>query len=249
MPKYTLLELTQRVLSSTGGDEITSISDTVESADVAKLIEDVFYNLITNQVIPEHKGLIQLTASGTTDRPTHMEIPSGVTNIQSVRYNKDESGGVDYEDIRYCDPESFIMRVSGRTSADANVQSVVDPSGPTLLIYNDRMPNYYTSFDDDFIIFDSFKNTVDSTLQQSKTLIFGTTIPTFSQQDTFVPDIDENLFPALLNEAKSWAHLEDRQQAHPKAEQNARKQRYFSQANRHNLRSEKPSRPDYGRRR
>jgi hypothetical protein len=42
--------------------------------------------------------------------------------------------------------------------------------------------------------------------------------------DTFIPQLDNNIFPLLLNEAKSLAFLELKQQPHVKAEQEIKRQ-------------------------
>ena len=53
--------------------------------------------------------------------------------------------------------------------------------------------------------------------------------------NTCTPDLDVNLFPLLLNEVKSVAHVELNQQANPKAEQMALKQKIRWQSDRHNV--------------
>jgi hypothetical protein len=72
-----------------------------------------------------------------------------------------------------------------------------------LLIRNDRMPRYYTSFDDLHIVMDAYDATTESILQESKTQAFGTTYPTFNLVDSFEPDIDDTMLPYLLAESKS----------------------------------------------
>ena len=66
--------------------------------------------------------------------------------------------------------------------------------------------------------------------------------------DSFTPDLDANLFPLLLNEAKSLAFVEIKQSSNPKAEQYARRQ-YTRWANdRSNIHEENHMKgPDYGR--
>ena len=53
--------------------------------------------------------------------------------------------------------------------------------------------------------------------------------------NAFIPDLDVNLFPLLLNEVKSVSHVELNQQANPKAEQMALKQKIRWQSDRHNV--------------
>lgn len=109
MPKLTLLDMTQRILSSMDADTVNSFSDTIESEQVAYVIRDVYYDLINNIEIPEHRKLITLTALGDTAKPSHMQIPDGIRRIDEVRYNTVKSGDTakDYNRITWMEPEAF----------------------------------------------------------------------------------------------------------------------------------------------
>jgi hypothetical protein len=89
---------------------------------------------------------------------------------------------------------------------------------------NDRQPHYAAIISNNYVVFDSFDNTQDTTLQASKVMGFGAVLPDFTMTDSFVPDMDEEQFPLLLNEAKSWAYFVLKQTAHPKAEQESKRQ-------------------------
>jgi hypothetical protein len=75
-----------------------------------------------------------------------------------------------------------------------------------------------------YVIFDSYDNTQDNTLQASKTLVYGTRVPDFLLQDNFIPDIDDQQFSLLINESKALAWVELRQMPHSKAEQEIKRQ-------------------------
>ena len=251
MPKLTLLDMTQRILSSMDADTVNSFSDTIESEQVAYVIRDVYYDIINNIEIPEHRKLITLTALGSTSTPTHMQIPDGVRRIEEVRYNQVKSGATakDYNRIYFMEPEDFLQLSLSRNSTDSTIVTVTVDGGE-VLIANNKAPDYYTTFDDSFLIFDSYDSAVDSTLQSSKFIVWAIQEPTFTMSDTFVPDLDVDCFPWLLNEAKSVAHVEINQRANPKAEQVALRQKIRWQSDRHNIassQSNKYGRVDYGR--
>jgi hypothetical protein len=84
---------------------------------------------------------------------------------------------------------------------------------------NDKAPEYYTTFDDHTLIFDSFDVAVENTLQKTKTLAYGKKDQTWTEEDDFVPFIDKEMAILLLNEAKGLAFLELKQVGHPRAEQ------------------------------
>jgi hypothetical protein len=252
MAKYTLLQIVQKVLSSVDGDEVNSISDTVEALQIAEITEDVFYNMVTNKVIPEHEQLGKLEALSDSDYPNYLKIADNISEIAEIRYNKATltSTDINYEEVYYITPSEFIRKVMTRTSSADNVDTINDINNDVpLLIYNDRHPKYWTSFDDDYLVFDSYNSDVESTLQNSKTMVIVNKVPAFTKTDTFIPDIDDNLFPILINEVKAWAYVEHKQTRHVKAEQSGRKQitNYQSQRSKSKDANRK-SRPDYGRR-
>lgn len=246
--KMTLLTMVQKILSSMSSDEVNTIADTVESMQIVDIIEDVFYNYVTNNDIPEHEELLALTALSDSAKPNYMKIPANVAKIAEVWYNKNEDSPLqlEYREIRYLNPSEFLRRNSLIDTSDANVVQVTDVSGTKLAVRNNKMPEFWTTFDDEYLVFDSYKATVDATLQTSKARAISRTVPTFTRSDAFVMDIDDNLFPVILNEAKSWAHMELKQQPHAKAEQQSRRQRARSQAERARV-TEENKRPDYGR--
>lgn len=251
MPKLTLLDMTQRILSSMDSDPVDSHTDTIESESVAYVIRDTYYDLINNINVPEHRKLVTLTALADATQPTTMQIPAAVRRIEEVRYNTVASGDTAkaYSVMGYMEPQDFLHGALMLNSDDSTVTAVT-VGGGEVLIRNDEAPTHYTSFDDDYIIFNSFDSAVDSTLQSSKFIVWAIEEPTFTMSDTFTPDLDVNLFPHLLNEAKSTAHIELNQQANPKAEQNALRQKIRWQSDKHNVASSIDNsygRPNYGR--
>ena len=59
--KRTLLEMVQSILSDMDSESVNSISDSVESEQIASVIQDTFFNLIAARDIPEHRQLNKLT--------------------------------------------------------------------------------------------------------------------------------------------------------------------------------------------
>ena len=45
MPKLTVLDMTQKILSSMDSDDVNSISDTEESLQVVDIIEDTYHDM------------------------------------------------------------------------------------------------------------------------------------------------------------------------------------------------------------
>lgn len=226
--KMTLLEIVQSILSDMDAEDVNSISDTTEATQVASIVRDTFFNMVTNRTIPEHKQLIKLTPLSSSAYPTHFQYDDN-TKIESVWYKDGDT----YETVRWLEPLDFLRHCDSRQS---NYVEVADKkAGTTIRVGTDVAPSYYTSFDDEFIIMDSYDSSVDSTLQRSKVRAYGVVPPTFDMHtDGFVPDLDANLFPYFLAEAKSTAFSLLHGGPDPKVEQAARRQKYHLQNDKHN---------------
>lgn len=223
--KYSLLELVQNVLSSLDSDEVDSIDDTAEARQVAQIVRQCYFNIVARADLPELKDLFTLTASGDNTKPVLMTFPSNVTSIDWLKYNK-KTPSLTTETFAYVTilpRQQYLDMIHSMLESEATVD-VMSHGGFDFLYRNDKNPDYCTVLSDSEIVFDSFLNTVDTTLQTSKTLCFGNTIPTFSLIDTFTPALDDQQFPLLLNEAKSMAMIELKQQPNQSAVQESRRQ-------------------------
>jgi len=221
MAKMTLLEMTQDILSDMDSDEVNSINDSVESLQVAQIIKTTYYNIIDGRDYDFLYELFQLDASGTTSRPTHMKLPENIIDLKYIKYNcktltdtKDK-----YLKIKYLMPEDFMEVVDKRDSSKSNVTVVTDPTGISINVMKDKAPEYFTSFDDENLVFDSYDSEVDTTLQNNKTQCHGKRSVVFTLSDSFTPDLPVQMFSYLLAEAKSTSFVTLKQMANAKAEQ------------------------------
>jgi hypothetical protein len=253
--KKTLLELVQDILSGLDSDEVNSISDTVESMQVARIIRRVYFDIVTRAGMPEHYGLANLEASNDTDLPVVMYVPDHVVKLEWVKYNKATATDTSFQmkPVQYLLLSDFLDLVYGFDATDTNVASYDLTSGPdtyTLQYKTDIAPSYYTSFDDRTLVFDSVDTGVETTLQSSKTTIYGRKVPAFQMSNSFVPDLDDLQFSLLANEAHSLAWTELKQSSNIKTERNA--VRGWTQLQQSKFRATTPDPldtvPNYGRR-
>lgn len=180
-------------------------------------------------------------------------IGSGSFSSWSITENILGTPSPIYKYVTLLPTQQFLDMVNNFNLNDSNVQSFTFTEGANsfnLYYKNDSQPNYATVIENFYFIFDSFDSTQDSTLQASKTLCSGQTIPTFTMQDSFIPDLDDYQFPLLLSESKSLAFFELKQMIHQKAEQENKRQ--WSQVQKNKSVDDKPSHfdqlPDFGRR-
>lgn len=222
--KKTLLQIVQEIMNDMDSDSVNSISDSVEAEQIASVVESVYYNTIAPRHIPEHQELIKLTAASDNSYPTHFQYGDNVKEVEIVWYQNSDG---EYREVYWKDPLEFLYLTD---RDNENYDAVLDKNaGTTLRIANDVHPTFYTSFDDNWVIFNSYESSVESSLQQSKVRAWGTVYPVFSQTDNYVPDLDSTLFPYLIAESKSTAMSLFKGGPDPKIEQAARRQKSYIQ--------------------
>lgn len=216
MAKMNLLTIVQSVLNSMTADNVNSIDDTPLSSQVALEAKNVFYELIESrsQGWPHLRIETRLEGLGDTTKPTHMRIPEAVSEVYFLKYDVSKTGDsyTTIRDTKYLHPKDFLDHVYDRNSSNSNVETVTTSEGVKLFIINDAAPTYWTSFDDEYIIFDSFDNTVDTTLQGSKSVIGAYRQPSWTHSDTFTPDLPSDIFPLYLAELTNVSHIYFNQQ-------------------------------------
>lgn len=229
--KYSLLDIVVDILSDMDGDFVNSINDTDEATQVAQIVKTTYQAMISNRNWDHTARVLNITPFADNLLPTHTKIEDNVKELISVYYDtrKQSETRLNYQQIKYLYPDDFLRYTNQRNSDDTNCDVILDPSGVKILIMKNKAPEYYTSFDDTTIVFDSFDSQVDSTIQANKTQIRAYIIPIFEMEDDFVPDLPDEAFVALIEESKSKAMFKLKQTQDVKAEQEAsRQQRWLS---------------------
>lgn len=232
--KYTLKEAVDVILSSIDGDEVNDINDTVESAQVALLLKSCYYDLATELNLSEHEGTFELTASGDNTKPTLMTVPSNVVRLDWVKYDNILSTETypNYQPVEYIPFGQFLEQQQSLRNETSNVGSMTfTHNGETFEVQykNNKMPEYFTTVDDNTLLFDSYDSDEDTTLQNTKSMGFGWLYPTFTLSNTFTPDLDPSQFAYWVNKAKFRAFQELKQQSNPEAGREARNQKIITQ--------------------
>lgn len=226
--RLTLLKMVQLILSAADSDEVNSISDTTESMQAVDTIESVYYDIIATADMPDHWDLFELQPSGDPSKPTLMVSPENVGKIEWIQYDISESGATtaNFRPIRPLSRGEFFLRMNGLDTNNADVYQydyIVDTGTFNVRGKNNDFPNFYTTTDDNRIIFDNYRADIDTTLVGNKTKAYGMLIPEFLREDDFVPDLAPRQFTLLFNEAKSQFFIDIKQMENGKAEQKARR--------------------------
>jgi hypothetical protein len=225
MAKQTLLEIVQNIANDIDTDSINSISDTPESEQIAQIVKSTYEAIMSNRNWPHTARLVRMNSSGDNTKPNIMTFDENIKELISVYYNKAKDGEtrLRYEPVKYIEPDDMLRLFYGRNT-DSDTVDVINNGAQVYIILNNKAPEYFTSFDDNTLVFDSYDSSVDSILQTSKTQVRAYVTPVFVMDDDYIPDLPEEAFSFLIEEAKSKAAYKIAQKPDEKAEQESRRQ-------------------------
>lgn len=230
MIKYSNLQVVQKTLSAMDGDEVNSCSDSTEALQVLDHAETVYNDLIVQAQLPEQYQLFSLVPSNDTTAPIVMHRPSHIESIDWVKYKRtlaDTTDGKLYWTLLIpIMVDDFLKRSDGLSIDDPNVAQMTLHLPNTkleVLYYTDRSPDYYTTFDDETLLFSSIDLAVDDTIQNSKTLCYGIYSTDFQKTDRFTPVFDSDVHQLWLHETIARCQALMRQLPDAKSEKQARK--------------------------
>lgn len=212
MEKRNLLEIVNDVATSMDYELVNTIGDTPESDQIARIIRNEYSKLMDRLDWPHLKVTTELEGLGDITQPTTMRVPDRMASIMDVRYDITAVG-----DIRMStrvidfiqDTREFLDRIYTRSTVDTT--TFTTPEGIPIWVYTDRAPSFYTTFDDNRLIFDAYDMTADTTLQGSKTICSGLRGPIWTVEDNFVPAMPVNMFSMFISKCKIVANEQLRQ--------------------------------------
>lgn len=190
MARKTVLNYVQATLNAMDSDLVDSINDTEEALQVANELQDTYYELLNREDWEFLHQPARLTGAADTSNPTKLLIASEIKRFDFIAY---QDGDRSHE-LTYLPPAEFLRRYA---AGGTDRQLVTDGSGVNFYVTTNKRPQYFTSFDDESIICDSFESAVESTLQGAKTSCVGVVIPAFSVTDSHTPDIPQHMEPLL----------------------------------------------------
>ncbi len=221
--KKSLLQMTQDILSALDSDDVNSLASSAEALQVASIIRSTYYETVAPRFVPSIERLLKITAAADTDTPTQFSLADNVKNINKLWYNVGTLAAPEMRELQLVSPAEFLQLNDDITE---NFDLVGDV---TMKIRNDQHPTYYTSFDDNIIICDSYDSDTDTTLQESKIRALGSVFPVFEVEDDFLPELSPQYFPYLEAEARSMCFEILKGGTTPKIDQAARRQKVYIQ--------------------
>lgn len=201
--KKSVIDIVQDMLNDTDGDEVNSIDDTAEATQAAYILRSTFENIVTNSTIDFYRRGIQFDGVSDLTHPNYLKLPVEVQQIELVKYDCSTDVGAKFKTIQYLYPDEFLARQNMLDTTKPNVQKVRDYDGIVYYVQNDKAPEFWTSFDDKYLVFDSFDTSVEDTIHKNKTQGIAYINPKFDIRDDYVPDLPSDMFPYLISEAKA----------------------------------------------
>ena len=204
--KQTLLDMVQRIAEFIDGETVSSINDTREAMQIATIVKETYQYFLQTREINTRDNIVHFDDVIDTEKPNYLTYKDTVLEIFDLRYRDLENDR--YNKIQYIDPETFLTKALSLDPNDENVVSVRDYGDITYYIRNDKTPQYYTSFDDIHIAFDSYDSRYENTIHDNNVIAQGRYMPEFKLEDTFVPNMAPQHFPLLLSKCKEVAGME-----------------------------------------
>lgn len=224
--KKTLLQIVQDVLNEIDSDPVSDINETFESQQIAQIVKNVYEEISSNRNWPHQRKIFQLESDNTLSRPNYLKLPERLKELEFIKYDCIKQGEtkIQYKDIEYKYPDEFLNLAFNLNSDLDNVIVVTDASGIKIPIRNDKRPEFWTSFDDKYLVFDSYDSNVDDTLKPSKSQGIGYFELPWATSNSFIPDLPSEAFALLVSESISIASLAYKQMPNQKAEQRSSRQ-------------------------
>ena len=213
--KMTVREIVQSVLSAMDSDAVNHIGDTIESEQIALTVKETYYEMATYQDIPQFQKLMQLEGLQDLNRRTMMKIPKDCTDIGEIRYLRKKNGREIMEPVHFVEKTEFYDRQWAQDTSNANIGFNVLPDNIRIPYRTDKYPTCWTTFDNEYIVFDSIDRSESDTLYNDASICMGYVVPEFRLEDDFVPDLPEKMFPQFLQQIKELAFFEKKQAANP----------------------------------
>lgn len=251
MAVQTLIDLVQDILADADGDNVNSITDTVESDQCARVVRDTYRHIVDTYDLHYITKLVKLDATSSST-PTVMTRPEEVFDIEWVKYDVRTSAGGDpeFQDMGYVDPKTFMDRQSQLNASDSNVSTeTLSDSGHVLPIYTDRAPSRFTFLEGkNSFVFDAYDTSLETNLQQSKSLAYVSEKPLLALADATEIDLPEHLITLLRNEARAFYFDIYKEGATPMIDRRRRESNVRAQRQAHLIRDGyKQTGPSYGR--
>lgn len=187
MANLTLLQIVTDMLSAIEAEDVTTVvsgSTTEEALMCVNIVNRTYESLIHRAKWKHLRTYKSLSAGGQLN-----ELALGTNDLYVDAHNIWYGSSNDERRVMWRDPEDFINFTINRNTADSNIQEINN-----IKVYNDRDPSYFTSFDDNTLVFDAMPDGSGLVAGNSRALIYvEPTTRNTGNTDTY--DLPRQLIP------------------------------------------------------
>lgn len=220
---FTLLKMVQKIADATDSDEIDEWDETIEGIKIQGILEDTYNEVIARRTWEFIKDRFMPLEDRLEGDPINtLRIPEQVSKIDNLKFLNSFGNA---KTVTYREPLKFVDMMLQRNTAHDNVDSIVNSDGIALPIRNDLPPEFYTSFDEQRITFDSYESVRGNGNQVADSVIMAHVLPVvdFTTGIGTLP-IPKRMETLILNEAIATANYRLRQVRDPRSERIASRQ-------------------------
>lgn len=227
--RYTNLEVINKCLYGINHDPIQSAEFSDElPVKILSTMEDVYYDIVVpkdRKFYCQPENLEPRTSYGGSvvglTAPTRFKLDiidsddvsiQPVRNISRIDYNSALTANLVsapvFQEVEYLTPEEFLKRTDRYTSNYITSDISINSASAYTKIRTDKIPEWYTSFDDEFIFFDSYESGKDTSgsMNSNRIRALVSIIVPFKNGVTDVQDIDDRTWPEYVRACQSMVH-------------------------------------------
>jgi len=191
--KLTLLELVQDMLVATDSENVTDVGETEDAGMCVNIANREFERLISKFRWRHTRAFGKLVV-----RANLHEMDLATTDIAIDPETLYYSGNRVY----WMEPDLFLSYTLGRNTSDSNISEVGN-----VKVFTDRDPQYFTSFNDEVLIFDAYPDASGLVAGDTDCLVYNAPTSRLTTDGEYF-DLPSQAFPALGLRCISKAMLE-----------------------------------------
>jgi hypothetical protein len=181
--KLTLLEIVQDMLTATDSENVSTVGETEDAGMCVNIANREFERLISKFRWRHTRTFGKLV---TRTNLHEMNIPTTAIAIvpDTLYYEGDR--------VYWMDADSFLNYTLPRLATESNIVETGD-----IKVYTDRNPHYYTSFNDEVLVFDAYPTSSGLVAADTDCILYNSPTSRLTSDGDFF-DLPPQAFPALV---------------------------------------------------
>jgi hypothetical protein len=181
--KLTLLEIVQDMLTATDSENVSTVGETEDAGMCVNIANREFERLISKFRWRHTRTFGKLV---TRTNLHEMNIPTTAIAIvpNTLYYEGDR--------VYWMDADSFLSYTLPRLATESNIVETGD-----IKVYTDRNPQYYTSFNDEVLVFDAYPTASGLVAADTDCILYNAPTSRLTSDGDFF-DLPPQAFPALV---------------------------------------------------